>query len=180
MTASVMPREVEASLLGSTRGEIPRLRKAPLGMTAMGGVPTCADVGSIGGRQEAVGSRQWRRWASSEGAIGFGRRRKPPERDKPRASPEGAEGALCPAAPSGLGVLLSAIRRLTPPARPLRPFGTAELVREAGWTHYTRHSGSGRSEDDPGRPTRPSIGAVGPNAMNPKGAGGLVPQFHPS
>jgi len=35
---SVMPSEAEASLLGLRRGEIPRLRKAPLGMTVLGGL----------------------------------------------------------------------------------------------------------------------------------------------
>jgi len=35
MMGSVMPSEVEASLLGLKRGEIPRLRKASLGMTTL-------------------------------------------------------------------------------------------------------------------------------------------------
>ena len=61
---------------------------------------------------------------SSEGAIGCCRRRKPPERATKGCSPEGAEGTLCACAPSGLGDLLPAIRRLTPPAKTLRPFGT--------------------------------------------------------
>jgi len=62
---------------------------------------------------------------SSEGAIGFCRRRKPPEGGAGGRSPNGAEGTPWGAVPSGLAELLLAIRRLTPPAEPFRPFGTS-------------------------------------------------------